>query len=126
LRPGGSWASVVAPGGLPELLLSRTAPLVLQSFPLFPFGDPGLLSLLPGPVTFLQASPEPLEGDLPVPMLTALVPGRYHDSSGVVSEANAALRSVLVLAALASGTEGVDPALTQQFVVVLGDPGSGR
>jgi len=125
-RPGGRWASVVAAGRLPELLLSRTAPLVLQPFPLLPSGDPGLLSLLPGPVALLQTSPEPLEGDLPVPVLTAFVPGRDHDPGGVVGEADAALRRVLVLSTLASGTEGVDPALTEKFVVVLGDSGSGR
>lgn len=54
-------------------------------------------------------------------MLAPLLPARDDDTAGVVGYPHPALGSVLVLAARPASAEGVDPALSQKVVILLGD-----
>jgi hypothetical protein len=54
-------------------------------------------------------------------MLAALVPGHHHQPGGEVGEAHRALRYILMLPSRPPRPEGVDTALGQEGLVVLGD-----
>lgn len=78
---------------------------------------------------FLEAPAKPVQSDLPIAVLAAALPGHHHYAGGEMREADGAVGHVLVLPALASGAQGVDPTFTQEHLVGLGEgvvPGCSR
>ena len=69
-----------------------------------------------------QRFPKTFQGDGSIPVLAPSIARLDDDPARVVGEADSALGAVLVLAAPASGTEGVDAALREKLLVI-GNPG---
>lgn len=135
MSPGGWWnpngrqvpqrfpSSVLRFRRSPKFLALGSAPLGFQALLLLPSGNAGALARRPPPIPLFQPFTQAGQGEAPIPVLTPLVPGGYGDAGGAMREPHRAIGGILMLPPGSAGAEGVDAALPEQGVIVVGDAG---